>query len=49
MHDIPKAGINVEDNSNLETAHKKRKLKLAEHWMEIRDSVYSTMNSAYTL
>ena len=32
-----------------ETAHTKRKLKLAESWMEIRDRVYSAIISTYAL
>ena len=55
VDDISEADVNFEDfvshdieeSGDLVTAHTKRKLKLAEHWMEIRDSVYSTVIGTY--
>lgn len=37
------------ESGDSETAHTKRKLKLAENWMEIRDKVYRAMISTYAL
>ena len=54
ISNVSEAGIefesqDVEESSDLETAHTKQKLKLADNWSESRDSVYATMISAYAL
>ena len=54
ISDVPEAGIefesqDVEESTNFETVHTKRKLKLADNWSEIRDSVYTTMISTHAL
>ena len=54
VSDAPEADMefesqDIEESSDLETAHTKRKLKLANNWSEIRESAYATMISTYAL
>ena len=54
ISNVSEAGIefeshDVEESSDLETAHTKRKLKPADNWSGSRDSDYATMISTYAL